>query len=84
MRTVLYTTDDQRKDYVKQAEDAGETMLHDDFDVGPSGEHQLTFDKIPDLPPTADEIRLEELRGKRRERSMTLQDIMEYLDLLEK
>ena len=50
MRQVLYTTESERNMLITNAEDRGETMIHDDFDVGPNGEHRLTFDTLPASP----------------------------------
>lgn len=40
---VFYTTPDERKEAVDEQKARKWTMLHDDFNQGPNGEHRLTF-----------------------------------------
>ena len=63
-RTELYTTKEQRLTIIAAAEALGETMQHDDFNVGPNGENRLTFDVLPPRVTTRGELRLRELYVK--------------------
>ena len=70
MHTVFYTTSGQRAAFIAQAEAAGETMIHDDFNVGPDGEHRLTFDTLPSgggggvRPPSSIDLRLDAIEAR--------------------
>lgn len=86
MREVLYTTKQQRTDALDEAKTLNEVLLHDDFDVGPSGENRLTFIPYIEPVPSPDELRQEELRGKlagtkTNPNAMTLNEMKEMLRL---
>ncbi len=91
MRTVTYTTPEEKAGLVDEAESQGETQLHDNhfFDDDGKFDHgDLVFDTVIDPPPTAEEITAEEKRvelqalgGRIRDKSATLPDVMEYLAL---
>lgn len=79
MRVALYITDAGRARAIERAESWGETMLHDDFGVGPNGEHQLTFIYRVKVPPTPEALahraRVEALGA----RTIGLPDLIELL-----
>ena len=82
--TVFYTTTEEKQSALAAANREGKRAVHDDHYVGPNGEHQLTFGASPgSRSPSAKELRLEQLRAKRQVRAMTIDDIMEYLELVE-
>jgi hypothetical protein len=81
---VFYTTKEERDTLCAAAHARGERLLHDDFNIGPDGEHRLTFEvQKPDPLPTPAELRLQELRGKIGDtgKSPTLPEVVEYLRL---
>ncbi len=83
-RTVLYTTNEERNIALAEARVIGETMLHDDFGVGPLGENQLTFDIVIDIiiPPTAGQIRQKVLEDKaRNDQQMSVAELREMYKL---
>lgn len=82
MRTVLYITKNERDSAIKAAELAGEVMVHDDFNVGPGGENQLTFDTPkPDPAPTPEQILRSELKIKLADDSMTFEEMKQLARL---
>ncbi len=91
MRTVTYTTAEEKIGLIEEAESQGETQLHDNHffdDDGVFDHGELVFDTIIDPPPTAEEIAAEEKRvelqvlgGRIRDKSATLPDVVEYLTL---
>ncbi len=77
-RIVFYTNKSERDAAITFAESQGETMIHDDFGVGPSQENQLTFDVRTDVPDPA-VVRLGELHAQLRGGPLTLPEISEML-----
>lgn len=62
---VFYTTNEERQALIDAAEARKETMLHDDFEVGPNGENRLTFGDVPEpviSPRPVDRLALIETR----------------------
>ena len=52
MEEFFYRSKNERDAIIAKQEALGQTMLHDDFSVGPNGEHRLTFEARNDpLPP---------------------------------
>ena len=80
-RTQLYTTRGQREQALTNAKQAGETVVHDDFAVGPNGENQLTFGIVDIDPPTAEEIELRGLVPKLSAGTATSVEVQRYLVL---
>lgn len=81
-RIVYYETDDQRKAYVKQAEDNGEVMVHDDFGTGPDGKNTLTFETPePDIPRVSTELQRLGRRFVENPQSISHGDIVRYVGL---
>lgn len=81
-RVVYYETDDQRKAYVKQAEDNGEVMLHDDFGTGPDGKNTLTFETpAPDIQRIPTELQLLGRRIVETPQRVRLEDLVRYVGL---
>ena len=72
-RHEFYKTPEERQALAEAGIAIGERILNDTHGVGPNGENQLTF--IPDPPhvPT----RLDELRGRTRNGTMSLQEHLE-------
>lgn len=83
MRQVFYTDSETRKVLIEQAEAASQTMLHDDFGVGPKGENRLTFGQAAEPPlPTARELARE--AAKRRLQALDTRSLDPVLaDLVE-
>ena len=81
METKLYyITADERARFIAASEAKGLTMLHDDFNVGPSGEHCLTFAAVVATvnPKTA---RLKVLLSKVADDTATLAELRELIRL---
>jgi len=59
---VFYTTQQEKRQALGLANSRGKRMVHDDHNVGPEGEHRLTFGeppgKSPDPPDPPDPILL--------------------------
>lgn len=81
MREVYYTTQAERAAAIAEAQAQGETMLHDDFRVGPRGQNRLTFGVVPDLPPDPRAEVLKGLRAKGKA-AWTLEDIKDAIGAL--
>ena len=77
---IFYTTKSERRTAIVEAESQGLTMLHDDFNRGPKGEHRLTFEARVDAPdPTV--IRRKELLAKLANDTATLSNVKELMRL---
>lgn len=73
-RTVLYVADDDRLKYIAEANAQGERMLHDDFAVGPEGQHRLTFEKSPEPIPDSNFAAKKALLDKLTRGTLTLDE----------
>jgi len=78
-RVVEYQTDKERRRVIEQTEAEGMTMLHDDFLE--DGTKRLMFDTLPEIVPSADELRLIGLRGKLEQKIIIYQELVEMLRL---
>lgn len=81
-RVIYYETNDQRTAYIKQAQKAGEQLLHDDFGTGPGGKNTLTFETpAPDIQRIPSEVQLLGRRIAEFPGGIRLGDIIRYLGL---
>jgi len=69
LRTEDYTSNRQRKKALENANRLGESMIHDD--LLPNGDHRITFDIIPSIPLTPNEILLKLLLVKLQNNTIT-------------
>lgn len=87
MRTVLYRTSEEKATAVTEAEELGETQIHDNYTFDEDGTFtsgELVFDikvATPSPPPTAEQVEFEDLRGKIRGEVATLPELRRYLVL---
>ncbi len=79
MRTVFYKTPAKRRSLVKAAEAKGETMIHDDFCVGPNQENRLTFGVLPKPEPDPRAIRMKDLTAKLKDDTITFDEMKQLL-----
>ena len=83
-RTVAYTTDEEHKVALDNANRLGETQIHDDWVVDDDANFVsglLTFDTIVDPPQRQEDIDLRALRPKIKNGTATLSEVQEYLTL---
>lgn len=79
MRTVLYKTSAKRLSLIKAAEAKGETMIHDDFWVGPNQENRLTFGVPPIAEPDAITIQIAALTAKLKDDTISDSELRQLL-----
>ncbi len=79
MRTVFYKTQAKRLSFINAAESKGETMIHDDFCVGPNQENRLTFGVLPKPEPDPRAIRMKDLTAKLKDDTITESEIRQLL-----
>lgn len=79
-RFEFYKTEEEREAYLVNATVRGETMIHDDFNIGPEGTHRLTFDVKPD-PPQRERTVFDALRDRFRQSpgDLSTRDVVEYI-----
>ncbi len=83
-RTVEYTTDEEKRTALADANRIGETQIHDDWTVDDDANFVsglLTFDIIVDIPENQDRIDLRALKPKIKNGTATLSEVQEYLTL---
>ncbi len=79
MRTVLYKTPAKRLSLIKAAEAKGETMIHDDFWVGPNQENRLTFGVLPITEPDTRTTQIATLTAKLKADTVTDSELRQLL-----
>ena len=77
-----YTTNEERKHLIADAESRQLTLQHDDFRVGPNGANRLTFDVV-EITVDTNAVRAKELVTKLKVEDLTLTELNE-LSRLEK
>ena len=80
-RVAHYTTHEERTALVAEAEAAGETMRHDEFAVGPEGQHRLTFHVAPIEPSDPAVVRLKITGAAITDGTAGLAEVVEFLRL---
>jgi len=79
MRTQDYTSERQRNRALEDANRIGESMIHDD--LLSNGNHRITFDIIPDIPPDPKVILLKLLLGKLENNTITIEQLKTLIRL---
>jgi len=83
-RIEFYSTLEERAALLEAAKSLNETMVHDDFSIGPNGENRLTFNVYVAPPVTPEQRdrrdREDRLVDVRQKPTLTLPEVKSALD----
>ncbi len=80
-RTVFYTTEGAKKVLIDSARDLGESVIHDDFGVGPEGQNQLSFGTTVESFRDPNRARINILVSKIADETIVYRELVELLKL---